>query len=100
MCGDLPWNGFITDNPKDFASKAVSLYQDKTTWNEAQQNGLQIIEKRYLKSNFVSNFKELILSLQNNLKEHRLNNFMGAMLQHQTLQSSKYMSKWIEAKNK
>ena len=100
MFGDLPWNGFITDNSQDFASKAVFLYQDKTTWNTAQQNGIQIIEKRYLKSNFISAFNELILTLQNNLKQHRLNNFMGALLQHQTLQSTKYMSKWIEAKNK
>lgn len=100
MCGDLLWNGFITDNPEDFATKAVSLYQDKITWTSAQQNGLQIIEKRYLKSNFVSAFKEAILELQNNLQQHRLNNFMGALLQHQTVQSTKYMSKWIEAKNK
>jgi glycosyltransferase involved in cell wall biosynthesis len=100
MFGDLPWNGFITDNPEDFASKAVSLYQDKTTWINAQKNGIQIIEKRYLKSNFVSEFKDLLPSLQNNLMQHRLNNFMGALLQHQTLQSTKYMSKWIEAKNK
>jgi glycosyltransferase involved in cell wall biosynthesis len=100
MFGDLPWNGFIKDNPEDFAAKAISLYQDKTTWIQAQQNGIQIIEKRYLKSNFVSEFKDYIRTLQNNLKQHRLNNFMGALLQHQTLQSSKYMSKWIEAKNK
>jgi glycosyltransferase involved in cell wall biosynthesis len=100
MFGDLPWNGFIKDNPEDFAAKAISLYQDKTTWIQAQQNGIQIIEKRYLKSNFVSEFKDYIRTLQNNLKQHRLNNFMGALLQHQTLQSTKYMSKWIEAKNK
>ena len=100
MFGDLPWNGFIKDNPEDFAAKAISLYQDKTTWIQAQKNGIQIIEKRYLKSNFVSEFKDYIRTLQNNLKQHRLNNFMGALLQHQTLQSSKYMSKWIEAKNK
>ena len=100
MYGDLPWNGFITDNPEDFASKAVSLYQDKTLWITAQKNGIQIIEKRYLKSNFVLEFKDYILTLQNNLKQHRLNNFIGALLQHQTLQSTKYMSKWIEAKNK
>jgi glycosyltransferase involved in cell wall biosynthesis len=100
MFGDLPWNGFITDNPQDFASKAVFLYQDKTTWIQAQKNGIQIIEKRYLKSNYVAEFKDYILTLQNNLKQHRLNNFIGALLQHQTLQSTKYMSKWIEAKNK
>jgi glycosyltransferase involved in cell wall biosynthesis len=100
MHGDLNWNGFITDNPEDFAAKAVSLYQNKTIWNTAQQNGIQIIEKRYLKSNYVAEFKDYILTLQNNLKQHRLNNFIGALLQHQTLQSTKYMSKWIEAKNK
>ena len=100
MFGDLPWNGFITDNSQDFASKAVFLYQDKTTWIQAQKNGIQIIEKRYLKSNYVAEFKDYILTLQNNLKQHRLNNFIGALLQHQTLQSTKYMSKWIEAKNK
>ena len=100
MFGDLPWNGFITDNPQDFASKSVFLYQDKTTWIQAQKNGIQIIEKRYLKSDYVVEFKDYILTLQNNLKQHRLNNFIGALLQHQTLQSTKYMSKWIEAKNK
>lgn len=100
MFGDLPWNGFITDNPEDFAAKAVSLYQNKTIWNTAQQNGIQIIDERYLKSNFISDFNEHILTLQNNLKKHRLNNFMGALLQQQTLQSTKYMAKWIEAKNK
>ncbi len=100
MCGDLPWNGFITDNPEDFAAKAISLYQDKTTWITAQQNGIQIIEKRYLKSIFVSKFKECILELQNSLHQHRMTNFMGALIQYQTLQCTKYMSKWIEAKNK
>jgi hypothetical protein len=100
MYGDLPWNGFITDNPEDFATKAISLYHGKKKWITAQQNGIQIIEKRYLKSNFISEFKDHILILRNNLKQHRLNNFMGALLQHQTIQSTKYMSKWIEEKNK
>jgi len=100
MHGDLPWNGFITDFPEDFASKAVSLYNDKTIWNTAQQNGIQIIDKRYLKSVFVADFMKYILEMQLDLKQHRRNNFMGALLQHQTLQSTKYMSKWIEAKNK
>ena len=100
MRGDLPWNGFITDNPEDFAAKAVSLYQDKTLWKTAQQNGIQIIATRYLKLIFITELKEHIVALQNNIISHRLNNFFGALLQHQTLQSTKYMSKWIEAKNR
>jgi hypothetical protein len=29
MHGDLPWNGFITDDVADFVNRAVQLYQDK-----------------------------------------------------------------------
>ena len=100
MNGELPWNGFITDNPAEFASKAVALYNDKSIWGLAQINGIAIIEKRYLKSDFISDFKEVICNLESNLKSHRLKNFIGSVLQHQSLQSSKYMSKWIEEKNK
>jgi glycosyltransferase involved in cell wall biosynthesis len=100
MHGNLPWNGFIADNPADFADAAVRLYQDKTIWLKAQENGLAIINQRYLGVLFEVVFKSKIEFLQSNLQEHRLSNFMGAMLQHHTLKSTKYMSMWIEAKNR
>ncbi|MCF8322466.1 MAG: glycosyltransferase family 4 protein [Flavobacterium sp.] len=100
MSGDLPWNGFIEDNPIVFANKAIQLYQDKTLWQKAQENGFEIIEKRYLKSLFEDDFVKHILEKQTHLKQHRLENFMGALLQHHTLTSTKYMSRWIEEKNK
>lgn len=100
MCGDLPWNGFITDDAQIFADKAVELYQDENLWKKAQENGFQIIEKRYLKSRFEDDLIKHILKVQTHLKQHRLHNFMGTMLQHHTLTSTKYMSRWIEEKNK
>ncbi len=100
MCGDLPWNGFIAEDSQVFADKAVKLYQDKNLWLKAQENGFRIIEKRYLKSLFANDFMELILKIQTQLKQHRLDNFMGTLLQHHTLTSTKYMSRWIEEKNK
>jgi hypothetical protein len=100
MQGDLPWNGFVTDNTELFANKAVALYQDEKKWIEAQQNGIEIIKQRYLRTLFEAEFNKQIQSLQDNLRQHRLNNFMGALLQHHTLKSTKYMSKWIEEKNK
>jgi glycosyltransferase involved in cell wall biosynthesis len=100
MCGELPWNGFITDDAQVFANKAAELYRDKTIWQKTQNNGFQIIEKRYLKSLFENDFIKHILKIQTHLKSHRLHNFMGALLQHHTLTSTKYMSRWIEAKNK
>jgi glycosyltransferase involved in cell wall biosynthesis len=100
MHGDLSWNGFIVDKPSVFADKAVQLYQDEIIWLKAQKNGFRIIEKRYLKSLFENDFAKKVNILQSNLEKHRLTNFMGALLQHHTLYSTKYMSRWIEAKNK
>ncbi|MBG6063533.1 hypothetical protein IWX83_003343 [Flavobacterium sp. CG_9.1] len=100
MQGDLSWNGFVEDNCIIFANKAVFLYQDEKIWLEAQQNGFEIIKQRYMRTLFESEFKEQILTLQENLPQHRLNNFLGALLQHHTLKSTMYMSKWIEEKNK
>lgn len=100
MYGNLPWNGFITDDVADFVDRAVQLYQDKTIWHKAQQNGLEIINQRYFKGLFEADFRTKIEFLRSNLQQHRLNNFMGSMLQHHTLKSTKYMSRWIEEKNK
>ncbi len=100
MCGDLPWNGFVADEPQIFADKSVELYQDKRQWIQSQENGFDIIEKRYLKSLFEADFVQYFLEIQQDLKQHRLHNFIGAMLQHHTLMSTKYMSRWIEEKNK
>jgi hypothetical protein len=100
MCDDLPWNGFIADESQAFADKAVELYQDRNLWLKAQENGFRIIEKRYLKFLFEIDFVEYVLKVQTHLKQHRLHNFIGTLLQHHTLTSTKYMSRWIEEKNK
>jgi glycosyltransferase involved in cell wall biosynthesis len=100
MHGDLPWNGFIRDDVADFVNAAVQLYQDKAIWHKAQNNGFKIINQRYSKGLFEIDFRSKIEFLRSNLPQHRLNNFMGSMLQHHTLKSTKYMSRWIEEKNK
>lgn len=100
MHGNLPWNGFITDHDDDFIEKVVSLYTDEGIWKNAQLNGFKIIEERFSKELFHQEFEQKIKDLQNQLLAHRKNNFLGKMLQHHTLQSTKYLSKWIEEKNK
>ena len=100
MQGDLPWNGFVEDSPELFANQAVKLYQDEKVWLDAQQNGFEIIKQRFTRSLFEGAFNSQIQTLQDDLHQHRVNNFMGALLQHHTLKSTKYMSKWIEEKNK
>lgn len=97
---DLPWNGFIEDNPEEFSKKAIALYQDENLWKQAQKNGISIINECYQKSNYSAQLISLVNSLLIDSESHRLHNFMGNLLQHHAYKSTMYMSKWIEAKNK
>jgi len=100
MNGNLPWNGKIANDLQTIAEAAITLYQDKTHWEQAQKNGIEIVNQRYSKSLFSQDFIHQIVTVQNNLEKHRLDNFIGAILLHHTVASTKYMSRWIEAKNK
>ena len=99
MNGHLPWNGIIADEVQDIADAAIQLYTDETLWESAQQNGIDIVNQRYVKPLFAFDFINRILDTQKNLEAHRSANFIGAILMHHTLASTKYMSRWIEAKN-
>lgn len=99
MKGNLPWNGYVTDDIHEFIKAATQLYQDKKLWTAAYQNGIAIINQRYSKKLFEKDFADTIQFLLSNLAPHRLDNFLGSLLHHHTLSSTKYMSRWIEAKN-
>ncbi|WP_430426018.1 hypothetical protein [Maribacter litoralis] len=45
-------------------------------------------------------FLEKIAYPQQSITTHRKQNFTGALLQYQTMTATKFMSKWIEEKNK
>lgn len=100
MKENLDWNGFIEDDPELFIQQAVELYQNKNTWLQAQQNGIKLLNEHYDKAKFEASFVEKIQALMQNLNIHRQHNFIGQILQHHNLQSTKYMSLWIEEKNK
>ncbi|WP_406825906.1 glycosyltransferase family 4 protein [Pedobacter sp. KACC 23697] len=100
MKGDLPWNGIIEDDLAAFAEQAAQLYQHEAEWQTAQQKGIQIINQRYDSTTFADAFMQRINELFSGLIKHRQNNFFGQLLNHHTAQSTKYMSLWIEEKNK
>lgn len=100
MCGNFPWNGFIEDNFSDFALMSAELYSNKSTWENAQNKGIEIINYIYNKEELSAPFINQIYKIQDTLDKHRTHNFLGALLQHQTLHATKYLSKWIAEKNK
>ncbi len=100
MHGNLPWSGFIANEPTEITNKAIELYTSKSTWLKAQEKGVDIINSIFSKKENSSIFLSKVKEIQNNLVNHRFANFTGSMLMHHTLASTKYMSKWIEEKNK
>ena len=99
MFGNLDVNGFVEDSPEVFANKAVQLNEDENLWSEKQLNGFQIINERFNRNQFQQKLATIIEETTQQLNNKRLYNFTGQMLMHHTLQSTKFMSKWIELKN-
>ncbi|MDN3725381.1 glycosyltransferase [Aequorivita sp. SDUM287046] len=99
MSGTHPFGGAVTSGKEAFVTAAIELYSEEMFWREAQHNGFEIIKNRFRKDLFSLEFAKLICTLSKNLETHRQQNFLGQILQHHTLQSTKYLSKWIEEKN-
>lgn len=100
MSKNLAWSGIIADEAQTFADAAVRLYQNQKTWVTAQNNGFKIINEVYPKKLYANLLTQKLNDLLSSITKHRRNNFLGAMLQHHALNSTKYLSKWIAEKNK
>lgn len=98
--GNLEWGGYIAVTVKDITGHAVELYTNRSRWLNFQRNGMNIINNRFQKTPHLKRFDAVLSALEINILEHRKWNFTGKMLQHHTMQSYKYLSKWIEEKNK
>ncbi len=99
MSGGLGWSGLVADDAQSFANAAVSLYQDKNKWLQAQTNGFNIVNTLFNHEDNQAKLLTRILDVQGNLQQHRQNNFIGLMLNHHFHRSTEFMSRWIEAKN-
>ncbi len=98
--GTLQPNGSIENNMDEFVKRAIELYSNPTLWKTAQNHGFDVLKMRFNSKVFIQKLYEKINQLSQDLEAHRLQNFTGILLQHHSLQSTKYLSKWIQAKNK
>jgi len=95
-----PWAGTIEDEVEAFVDASVALYTQKEKWEKASQNATNLLLAKYDAKKLGDALVKKILMVERNLEDHRLNNFIGSMLMHHSMQSTKYMSQWIEEKNK
>lgn len=100
ISGDYPWAGEIASLETPFTEAVINLYKDESRWNKAVERGYTIIDQRFLRGPFEQKLDGVLNALMLDLQGHRDKNFTGQMLLDQRSMASKYLSKYIIAKNK
>jgi len=98
--GNMSWGGCIADDWGLFSKAAIQLYTDNALWEQSRQHGYALLSERFDKQKHFNAFTYRLQKLLAQVEDSRNKNFIGAMLMQQTTAASKYMAKWIEAKNR
>lgn len=99
MTNNNSWNGFIEDQPEAFAQKSALLYREKSTWENAQNAGLQLIYERFTKTQFSNTLRNCLAAITD-LNDHRNKSLVSQILQRESHQAARYLSIWIEEKKR
>lgn len=100
MFNEAHWPGLVANSDESIISSAVELYQNESLWHEKSSLCHPAIKTKFDQLILSSELLARIELIQSQLSQHRLNNFIGAMLKHHSHASTKYMSQWITEKNK
>ena len=99
MFGSEDPNGVIENDISLFVQKCIELYTKESLWIDYHRKGFAVLENRFNKQEYHLKLKDKISLFSSTIQSHRSNNFVGQILAHHQFQSTKYMSRWIEAKN-
>jgi hypothetical protein len=94
------WEGCIAPTDKALISRALALYTDRKAWTGAQQRGASLINAKYNSQSLGSELLGRVEAVQGQLAAFRSKNLIGAMMMNNRMASTRYMGKWIEAKNR
>ncbi|MFZ4262862.1 glycosyltransferase family 4 protein [Sphingobacterium sp. HJSM2_6] len=93
------WQGFIVENEEEIVEKACELYLEPVVWNEQVTLGKKLLMD-LLHDDWGSAFIDQLDAVRQELGAHRNLNFTGQILWSNQFLATKYMSQWIEEKNK
>lgn len=100
MHGALAWNGHIESDPDAFADAAVRLHESPDPWQTMQHNGEAILAQHFDQQRLAPPFIRALCERLDNLSAYRAQNFFCKLLNLQQHQAQRYMSRWIESKNR
>lgn len=89
------WSGCIANSKEELIKSAVELYTNKEFWESKQKKGVSLINTSFSKSVYQPQFKLRIEGLEKNKQP-----FYIELLNYHSSRNSRFMSKWIEEKNK
>lgn len=96
----LPWPGSVANSVDSFVAAAVDLYTNQNKWESANIQAQEILQKDYNPILTSKTFSKNLSEKYSNFVDDRKTNFSQKLMSHHQFQTSKYMSQWIEAKNK
>lgn len=94
------WPGFVSDDLSDFVADAKELYLHSDIWTQKQQLGFELYNKKFDASLYTNGLEQLLHHILADLSAHRNKHFISQILNTNQHNAFKYMSLWIEEKNK
>ncbi|MBC9812413.1 glycosyltransferase family 4 protein [Crocinitomicaceae bacterium CZZ-1] len=93
------WEECIADDWTSFVQKAISQYCDMTKWENYQKMRKQHLQTHFARSLFEQNFLDQLDNLTKTIHAKRKKRYFSSLVQHHSLMSTRYLSKWIMEKN-
>lgn len=83
-----------------FIQSCIALYTNENTWTMASNRSKPLYSSIFNYTRQSKQLTDCIHHIGANITEHRQQHFLGQVIQHHTINSTKYMSQWIEAKTR
>jgi len=94
------FGGEVAEYPLDFAASAMQLFTKSLKWREKTNIGRETLIEKFDSIKQPAELMGRLLEARSSLATSRSTNSIGHILWHQSLRSTEYFSRWIEAKNK
>ncbi len=89
----------MADSWDIFIEKAVNLYQNETVREQVISDGNEILNSSFSQEKWASLFLQQFDNVYKTYLEQRKQNYFSFTLQHHSVMSTRYLSKWIMEKN-
>lgn len=100
MFFDETWDDCVANDWDSFVRKAVELYKTKEKWSNFQALGKHHLATYFDRQKHQQRFLTVVDELMETIHAKRKKRYYSQLIQHHSLMSTRYLSKWIMEKNR